>query len=433
MGTDIEVTDRLVNTKEAFLGQEESQPSSSQSVLTLEKAFQATQGNRTPKLLITISLVVLVLTMVSAIFHYYMRTLENSVDIDVAEFEDVRLKEALFSLGNTSTQLDLMRSELKDMENSYHLLMTELNDEFDRREQLASLQGNLVQLEQIQMARKISVEHLNAEWNKNKTGKEEEIAALEARHQEAKRGLGTNAELLNPEQKLQSLKIQNVRNHYEAKIDQLQQEFIKQKKALVLKYNPEIEDSSLQRFLLNVPNAGSGYTFNADQVQQLNSEGRIDTDLLQEIQERSRDQARAVSELRAIPFINMPQVVTERLDNLNKSLSSSYVSLTDALLQTLQVKGNKVQSYDYMMRDMVIRAKSDGLIVDPRDEQNVIVHFREGYIPKRGDIFELYRYETALNMRLISYIENSQLLIRKEQSSSAIELLPFDKLVKVQE
>ncbi|MGB0283300.1 MAG: hypothetical protein ACPGAE_14105, partial [Neptuniibacter sp.] len=209
--------------------------------------------------------------------------------------------------------------------------------------------------------------------------------------------------------------------------------FIKQKKALVLKYNPEIEDSSLQRFLLNVPNAGSGYTFNADQVQQLNSEGRIDTDLLQEIQERSRDQARAVSELRAIPFINMPQVVTERLDNLNKSLSSSYVSLTDALLQTLQVKGNKVQSYDYMMRDMVIRAKSDGLIVDPRDEQNVIVHFREGYIPKRGDIFELYRYETALNMRLISYIENSQLLIRKEQSSSAIELLPFDKLVKVQE
>lgn len=430
MGTDIEVKDRLVNTKETFLNHE-NQHESNVSTLTLEDAFRSTKNNRAPKLAIAIGLVVIILMLVSTLFHYYMRTLEDSVQIDIAEFEDVRLKQALFSLGNTSSQLDMLKSALKELETDYRLTLSELQREFDRREKLARLRGEHLKLEQIEMARKISVAHLESEWIKSKKSREKEITALEKRHSEAQLNLGNKADVLNPELKLQSLKIQKVQEHYEARIDQIRQDFQAEKQALILKYNPELSEGELQDILNNTPNSTGNVSFSDEQIQSLITQGGVDNNLLLNIAERNQTQAQVVKELRAIPFVNMPQVAMERLDDVNQYAASGYIELTDALLLALQSKGGEVASYEYMMNAMVARAKSDGLIIDPRDEQDVVVYLRNGLLAKKGDKFDLYRYETALNTRLVVHQENGLLRMRKESSSAAFELLPFDKLVLV--
>lgn len=433
MGTEHEVTGRADTAKKAFLSQDHESIESESGALSLEEAFNKTKNNNNSRLYLAISVLLVLLASVSASFHYYMRILENSVEINIAEFDDVRLKEAIFSIGNTSIELDLLRSELVSVVSRYQNKLVDLENEYSRRAELYKLQGKDADLGELQIQRDEAINKLKEESEKEVRLKARELAALENKNHQAQKKLSSSRmDILNPEQKLQSLRVGKVQDYYESRIEKLKQDFAQEKKELTLKYNPKIKNPELESVFKRVIKSEDNTDFNKEQsVLLVNLGAASDTDL-ELIMQLQKEQKLLVDGLRSIPFVNMPQTASEHLQKLNEIISGQYVNLTDNLLKALNNKSGEIGSYEFMMSDMVARLKSDGLIVDPSDKQNIVVYFRKDYNLKEGDRFAVFRYETSLNIQMRVSRKKGELIITQIDSSPIQELLPFDKLILLQ-
>ncbi|MFY0678223.1 MAG: hypothetical protein JXR18_13145 [Neptuniibacter sp.] len=431
MDSDNEVNDRVAITKETFLSNEGGSSVTPAESYTLENAFQRTKNNSSLRLITAIALLMFVLMFVSASFHYYMRILESSVEINIAEFEDVHLKEALFSIGNTTLELDLLKADLNNLEQEYLLKKSDLFAEYSRLEQLAKIKGDASRLTQIETQKTMALVQLKEEWEALRASKQEEITKLETGNASAQQLLGdSKVDVLNPEQKLQSLKIKKVQEHYETKIVQMRERFQKEKKALILKYNPELSglDSNLSSVLnKSIVLSGEG-AFTDEQRIALRDIGAATDQQIKDFDETIKGQTLLLNEMRNIPFINMPQVASEQLNRLNQSILEQFTGVVNNLQRVLNLKSGEVGSYEFMMSNMVDRVKSDGLVVDPRDSSNIVVFLHEGHVLRKGDQFEVFRYETALNFRLVADYNEGELVLRRDKSGREVELLPFDKL-----
>ncbi|MGH1461616.1 MAG: hypothetical protein ACRBB6_06245 [Neptuniibacter sp.] len=433
MGTEVEVKNRLSATKEAFLSLEDESGNASAQKYTLESAFRQTEKNSSPRLIIAIVMMIFVLISASAAFHYYMRTLENSVEINIAEFEDVRLKEALFSIGNTSMELDLLQAEVRDLDKEHASKVADLTEEYNRLEKLSVLKGETHLIDGLKTQEQMEIAKIEEEWRTLKEEKLKAIARLEDKNTSVQKQLaGSKADVLNPEQKLQSLQVRKVQEHYEERISELRADFQQQKKDLILKYNPHLNDSGLESITNQSIEPPKNEFFTDEQLMEFMQTGVITTEQIKELEQVVADQQLLVNRLRAIPFVNLPQVVTERLYSFNQAVIGQFVGLANNLNQILEAKSGEVGSYSFMMSDMVARAKSDGLIVDPRDARDIVVFFREDYFPKKGDQYEVYRYETPLGVRVISDIDKGKVVIRSSKEGLQTELMPFDKLLLIE-
>ncbi|MCP4596468.1 hypothetical protein [Neptuniibacter sp.] len=433
MGSDFEVNDRLRVTKESFLTHEALHQGEAASVYSLEQEFARSKLNRSYKLTKIISSLIVFMLLTSVAFHLYMRQQENNVEINIAEFDEVKLKELVFSIGNSNVELDMLRSELSEIENEHADLKSVVVAEYARREKLAQLQSDDVQIQQLNTELKQALEVLEGQYLKRKGSKQAQIDKLQAEidqvEGEVQRFSGGSSAILNPEQKLQELRIKNVQRYYEKRIVDLKAEFEKEKQFLIDRYNPQFDDQKINQILNTRLKEVDSQAFSEQQQKYLSDMGLISSGALSQLIATQENQAMLLSRIAEIPYINSPQSASAHLQVMTDSLNSSYSELSGTLLDNLRTSEQQLDSYQYFLGKLLVQQEEAGYVLDPRDAENVVVHFARPYRTDIGDMALVFRQDDQLIAELV-FVDSEQGLRAKVSKLNTGQVIQaMDKVI----
>jgi hypothetical protein len=342
MGTDIKVDKHLQQTKNEFLAHDLNNDPGSNDVYSLETEFSKSKKNRSIVFYVLVALFMTILLLSATTAHILMREKEKNVEVKIVEFEDLKLKELVFQIGDNDSQVKTITNELADIKLEESKKISVLNMEYNRltaevlaidysSEERETIQQRLLQekqskLNQVKQAfqKKYDIKNKELITVNEKISNDQEKIALHPEDQKS---------ILNPEQTLYELKINAIRTKYEQKIKRLREQHEQEKQALLLKYNPnftgEIVSAIIQKPAQNLPVPSILFS---DINQHLVKAKVVSKDELDVIRRVAESQILLIAKMKSIPFQNSPQRIMLHLDSLSKMLLTSYNNLTNRLV-----------------------------------------------------------------------------------------------------
>jgi hypothetical protein len=232
----------------------------------------------------------------------------------------------------------------------------------------------------------------------------------------------------NPEQRLYELKMDKLRSDYEEKIVQLRQRHQQEREALIARYNPTFsEEALLQLIAGSVPRRADPAPLYLLEDNYLVAKGLADPQQLEALNQRADQQLALIARMGQIPFINSPQRAMLHLDSLSKSLLSDVGLLNAGLTLSLQRRDETLAHFNYFLGHVVRLVATHGYVIDPRDNERIVLYFNSDYPVRNGDQAQVLRRKGLRVADLVLSIDQDGAVFgRVENRVGNREIRPMD-------
>ncbi|MFW5693545.1 MAG: hypothetical protein ACOCYB_00145 [Alkalispirochaeta sp.] len=430
--------------------------------------FAKTRRNRSILVpAVILALIVIFSVVVVAVTQYIQRS-SRSIQVDIQDFADVNLRDILDEAERLQNELESAQRELRQVEDEFDNRVGQVERARDRDIQLAQEQELSEaqlndQIAGIENEAEAEIEALNEEYQPRIEELQARIADLEERVAEYDSRQLEQAqeqqELLDNQNELHELEMQELRDEYEQEIESLtqsyereiseleqyQEEFeesIRQRHAneiarLERRYNPIFDDETVEQ-LLGTPEseAAAGFASVGPYDSLLSQEGIISRSDFGGLEDQYSNIQQLIGRLQEVPYENsVPEALTQ-IDRRTRDLLAQYNDIRERLQDTVIGRDEVIEERDETIDrqdsriseflfalDQFARVNGDtGYIIDPRDEENIVVYINRirnvsigsiGYVFRRDDEFVgTVRFEDRdgrITAQLVDTAEDMQL------------------------
>jgi hypothetical protein len=439
MGNDKQIKNALEKTKAVFLPEIIENPEGKPVLYSLESEYAKTRKNTPFLLYLFIAGFVVLIIVISMIFISVRQRMGKNVDIDIKEFEDVKLKELIESSRKNDDQIASVRKDISLLEEDYQNKVEKINQEFERlKEGILAKEmpqsEKKAQLSAIENDKDIKLRKAGSEYTSKKKEKEKEISDIEKKLKDFGSNVMEKArqykDILGGEGKLRSMEMNRLSAEYEKKIRDLKEEHRKEKEDLILLYNPVFREKDLQEIIQKtVPDVKSKSKYFSGISDELAEENAISKDGLAALSDDMRKEVSLKERMKQIPYINSMQRSLLHSDSLAKQIFNSYDSILQKMVSSLQGKNLNIKYYGYAFDYLTKSQQENGFVLDPRDRKKVGLYFGKSYKPRNGDTAFVFRtddeYIATLKIRTVQGVFVGEVV----ETAPRRDIRPFDKLM----
>ncbi|MCL6591649.1 MAG: hypothetical protein K6U80_17065 [Firmicutes bacterium] len=378
-------------------------------IYSLETEFAKAKKNRDLLFYLVLAGFILFLSGSTIAIANFLEAKSKQVDIDITDFEDLRLKETLTAAAEVEDELKRKNDELNNLQASYAAEVNKLQQEIQKRANDPQT-ADKKDLQKLLQQEKKRLETLQKQYEKQIAQKQAEVNKLQ--EQALKKGL-TNKDF----QRYYQMEMDRQKKYYEDKLDELKKSYEVKLSGLKNSNTTKIEALEEQVRDLEEELSKLGVVFNDEAIDELVNDlpksvlggdtPRLN-DYRKELSQEKVLERPAFSDIRA--RINRFQSIERRLNNLfasnpaapairymtqvTYSLVNDYEQLWWALSDRVLQKNQTIASYETALYALLEEKKIDGCLtkVEKRDQFGFIL--RKNLRVKTETIASLYRWET---------------------------------------
>ena len=380
MGNDIEIKDLDVRST-SFLPREIKDVGGITEIYNLEEEFAKTKQNKNLLLYLSILLFFAVVVACALAFTIYVQDKNKSVDINISEFEDLRLKEVIDSARSHENNLDLLLIKLEILKVEQQKKILEVRQKYYRQElntldrEYSTKETNR-RLSNIRKSEKGEIAAINRTYKNQILEKEneiektkEEIAAKEATKTETKSSSVSNVDKLN------ALKMEELKKSNDSGVVSLREYYDAYVKYLTDLYNPKIGSKKINTIIRSKTTAKSKSVEGYHPIYQ--SEGIITPGEYEAVHNKLAESDILMNRVMRIPYQNSVVPVLKKIDTISTSVESDYESMLKRFAAVIQYKNAVIDQYQSAVGYTLADKAESGYIINADDGKNLHVHLKK--------------------------------------------------------
>jgi hypothetical protein len=397
MGNENEIKKDVVQGQSLFLPEEIHDQEGVAKVYVLEEEYARTKKNKNYKLYLFILLFIGVVLGGVLLFKLYRDWRDRIINVDITEFEDLRLREIIDSARKRGSNIDVLRIEMEMLEVDMLGEILKVRKDVYAREAALLSRG----LSEDEIDRQVSalrsdeearIKKVRTSYRAQIRRKKSEIRALEeARAKEEKElaAKGAETKITNAD-RLYGLQMKRLKDKQDTGIEALKRYYDGYVDYVTLRYNPVLDAQPVSGIIGAKNEASLVRGGPLREYNPLLGECGFSGDDFGVLRKRISDEIIVLKRLMRVPYRNSIPPALKALDGLSGSIVRDYENLWANLAQTLQARNQLLKKYDYLF-DFVLNAKKEnGLVLDPRDTGAILVRMNRALKIEEGQAASVY-------------------------------------------
>lgn len=399
MGNDKQIKNELSKAGSRFLPEEIINVDGGSEVYSLEHEFARSRKNKNWAVFIIIVVFFAIIATVTALFTYYTELKNSEIDVNISEFDDVRLKEVLGNARMAENTILIRNNELDSLIIEMRNARLNVNSAYLARRNALLDRGlppevTAQQIAELKRAENAELAKISSEYDKKIASKREVIREIEKEQREAERKLKQEAAdlaKLGDESKVYEMKMKNLSSTQKSGSAAMREYYEKYISYLTLKYNPifapgETKDLLQRSSALSTEKKGLR---SYDEI--FSSENIWDKKRFDDLRGKISDFDSLLGRLSGIDYINSVPPALKGIDGLSKSIINDYESLWHGLSTVLKGKNKEIEDYRKALDAILKERPESGYIISPADSARVSIHINRLISVKEGDSGLIFR------------------------------------------
>ena len=480
MGNEDKVKDLTRVAKDVFLQDAARIEADKPKLYDLEEEFARTRANRSLRTVFLVLGFIVVAVGVTVFLTLYIQNQNRRVKIDIAEFEDVTLKDLLSSVTKNESELYRAQQALADVKQEMAAKSQALKDDTAGKIAVLNAQGLSkadldAGVKKLRAQESAGLAAIDAQYAKTIKAREADVAAVQKKmdsyDKKQLEAAKKQREVLDNQQHLHELEVAQTKAYYEAKLKEqagrnakdiadlkanqkrlIQAMDEKQKKdiaALILKYNPVFETAALKAILASRIDPGLSSTL-ADLSTRLQAGKYVGGETFAGMRDTLQKRTALYARIGKIPYLNSVPSALAHLDYFDRLLLRSHEDIAWKLAQTIQDDEAKLRAAETAIktRDGQIgqlasvvamdraafefyarKIRENGFLLDVRDPQRIAVFLNPSYSVSDGDLGLVFRADDEYIGSIRFSTASGALSALKVELAPEKQFEPFDKFL----
>ncbi len=362
------------------------------SIYSLEAEFAKTRRNHDYRPFLVFFGFIALLGLSTMGTAQYLEIKSKQVEIDISDFEDLRLKETLSAAAEIGDELNKKTAELDTLKTSYQTEIGKLKREITRKSRISPETGKGSQPRDLSRERK-RLQELEKQYEKKIAQKQSEITRL---RKDAKLSDADIEEY----QRYYQLQLRKQKESYETKIKDLKK--VSAENSSTLKQRQKEISSQLNQLMnvfedeqlidLSTPLASGGDSLVLNPYRkELGQEDVLNSSAFRSIRRKIDQLAAIQKKLRNIPETNPASPPLKQTRALTFSIINDYERLWNALTDRITRKNNQINLYQHGISSFLKDRHATGCVLDSRQPEKITLYYLPNWDPDYESIVELYR------------------------------------------
>jgi hypothetical protein len=435
MGNEIKIKDLDISST-SFLPAEIKDIDGVAEIYSLEDEFTKTKKNKNIGIYLTIGLFFVVVIGSAFAFSVYIQSQNKNVEINISEFEDIRLKEVIDSARNHENNLDLLEIKLEILKVDQSKQILEVKQKYYQRE-LELLAEELPEKEtdlkvaQIRTAEQREIAAINRSFDDQVQAKVQEIEDVKQQLAEKKiaEESGKQDSVSNVD-RLNTLKMEELKKSNDSGVISLRQYYENYIAYLAALYNPIFGSSHIKSIVeinkdQRVKSPVNGYHPVFQQ------EGILSYGDYQHLQQKIADNRALITRMQRVPYQGTVSPSLNAISNLTNAIENDYEILLRQFATALRYKNGIIANYQVAFDTMLANKAENGYIINAENDKAIHIQLNEIFGNPINTTAIVFREDDEYIGKIkIGTLENNGVL-----KASVVELAknktiqPFDKIL----
>jgi hypothetical protein len=399
MGNDKQIKKDLTNAGSRFLPEEIANVDGGAEVYSLEKEFEKTRKNKNWAVMIIVLVFFAIIASITALFTYYTELENSKIEVNISEFEDVRLKEVLGNARMSGNTILIRKNELNTLVIEMKSALLGVNSRYLAAKNAVldrglSPEAEARELAELKRSEERELAKIRADYDKKIASKRSVIREIEKEQREAERKLKEEAENLakfGDESKVYELKMKTLSKTQKSGVDAMRDYYERYIRYLTLKYNP-VFSSGESKALLQRSSRLAGEKQNLRSYDEVfASENIWSRKRFDELRDKINDFDSLLRRLAGVDYTNSVPPALKGMDKLSTSIINDYENFWYSLTSALKNKNRQIEDYKKALDAVLKERPESGYIISPADPAKVSIHINRLIPVKEGDRGLIFR------------------------------------------
>jgi hypothetical protein len=362
------------------------------NIYSLEAEFAKTKRNRDFRPYMVFFGFILLVALSTVAVANYLEIKSKQVNIDISDFEDLRLKETLSAATELGNELDRKTEELTSLQTSYQTEITKLKREIQLKTKTSAETNKGSQSTALTKEKK-RLETLQKKYEKQIAQKQAEITRIQ---KESK----IENQDIEDYRRYYQLELKKQKDYYENKLKNLdksnkqENESLKERQKKLLdelnQFKEVFEDEQLAELSSPIVSGGATLVLNTYR-KELQQEKVLERSAFKKMRAKINQLTAIMKKLQMMPDSNPAGPPLKQTNALANSLINDYEKLWFSLTDRVSQKNLQLGSYQYGLTAFLKEKHATGCIIDPRQDEKPVIFYLKNWEPDTETIVALYR------------------------------------------
>jgi len=429
----------IVSLAGKFLPEEIVNSDGRTEIYSLEEEYAKTRKNKNWFVIFTVVGFILFISLITYLIYNYSTDKDRNIEVNITEFDDLRLKEILNSTRITDNNIQLAKNDIIKLQVEMRNAILEVNNRYlqsqnallDKGYSDAEIKSRLALLKKEEEA---EVNSIKKKYDGLISEKRAYVSSVEQEKIKALRELEKQSKKFgkfSDENKVYEQKMKMLTESSQSGLALMANFYERYVRYIIQKYNPLFSSGEVKSALdrnmkrdeaLNLKGYDDLY-----QKENIISKKRFD-----ETRQKIYDQNILIQRLIGVGYENSVPVALRTIDNLSHSIVNDYETLVFSLLSTVKEKNSELEDYRIAL-DAVLKEKPEsGYIISAKDTSKISVHINRLIPVHDGDEALVFRTDDLYIGKIILYRTSDGIKGKLDSLAGKEKLRPFDRiLIKV--
>ena len=436
MGNDIEIKD-LDTGSTSFLPREIKDSDGLTEIYSLEDEFAKTKKNRNLALYLSIGLFFAIVIGSAVAFSIFIQEKNKNVDINISEFEDLRLKEVIDSARSHENNLDLLLIKLEILKIDEQKAILKVKQKYHKREldllaRELSIKATDKGLGQIRTAEKREIAAVSRSYQVQVDEKTREIENIrkELAEKKAKEEQAGKKETISNVDRLNALKMEELKKSNDSGVVSLREYFQNYSRYLLSVYNPTFTSQRIKTIINSGLEAKKQKpVMGFHPIYQ--REGIINRGEYQSIKKKSADNQYLLRRMQRIPYQNTVPPALTTVSNISSSIESDYDAMLRRFASVLEYKNSIIANYQNALSHFLAGKAENGYIINAENKKNLHIQLHDLFLAPVKTQAIIFRADDEYigKIEITRLDKDNTLRARVISLADKKTIQPFDKIL----
>jgi len=429
----------IVSLAGKFLPEEIVNSDGRTEIYSLEEEYAKTRKNKNWFVIFTVVGFILFISLITYLIYNYSTDKDRNIEVNITEFDDLRLKEILNSTRITDNNIQLAKNDIIKLQVEMRNAILEVNNRYlqsqnallDKGYSDAEVKSRLALLKKEEDA---EVNSIKKKYDGLISEKRAYVSSVEQEKIKALRELEKQSKKFgkfSDENKVYEQKMKMLTESSQSGLALMANFYERYVRYIIQKYNPLFSSGEVKSALDR--NMKRDETLNLKGYDDLyQKENIISKKRFDETRQKIYDQNILIQRLIGVGYENSVPVALRTIDNLSHSIVNDYETLVFSLLSTVKEKNSELEDYRIAL-DAVLKEKPEsGYIISAKDTSKISVHINRLIPVHDGDEALVFRTDDLYIGKIILYRTSDGIKGKLDSLAGKEKLRPFDRiLIKV--
>jgi len=434
-------SDKSITLSPKFLPAEIANPDDRKDIYLLEHEFAKSKKNTNWLVIILVLLFVSIIAVIAVIFKQYADKRDANIDVDISEFDDVRLRDILHSSRMTENNIQIKSNELHSLLIQMNNKVLEINNKYlskvnsvlDQNLPLPVTHEKLVELKN---AEESEINKIRVQYEADIGAKRRELVALQnaKREEDAKLAKAKkNVTNATDEDKVYQLKMKNLYDTSSSGLASMADFYNRYNKYLIEKYNPVFASADLKSTIeKNSKSTEKRILREYDEI--FTKENIINRKQFDDIRVKISDRDKLLQRLGGVEYENSVAPAIKSIDNLSTSIINDYENFWFNLTSTVKNKNSQIEYYKSALDASLKERPESGYIISAENPNRILLHVNRLITVKEGDTGFVFRTDDKYIGKIEFYRTFDGLKGKVIELADSEKMKPFDRiLIKIKQ